>query len=69
MSNIKYITQGSVMAHHIQLIILFVLGFLGWSLFGYTLVSSLCNRKREIKIVNEINQELKKIRSELNKLK
>jgi hypothetical protein len=57
------------MSHYHQLIILFFLGFSGWSLFVYTLLSALCNRAREMQIIKEIDKELKKAREDLNSLK
>jgi Na+/H+-dicarboxylate symporter len=57
------------MTHYLQLIILFVLGFLGWTLFVYTLVSTMCNRTREIRMIKDISNELEKIRDDLKELK
>ena len=57
------------MAQHYQLIVLFVLGFLGWSLFVFTLLSVMCDRTREIKIIKEIQVDLKIIRQEIDSLK
>ena len=57
------------MNYHHQLIILFIGGFCGWSLFVYTLLSALCSRKREIQMIEEISTELEKIKEELKALK
>lgn len=52
-----------------QLIILFIGGFFGWSLFVYTLLSALCSRKREIHMIEEIATELEKVKEEIKTLK
>ena len=57
------------MDFHYQLIILFIGGGFGWSLFVYTLLSALCSRKREIHMIEEIAEELEKVKKELKALK
>jgi hypothetical protein len=57
------------MNFHHQLIILFIGGFFGWSLFVYTLLSALCSRKKEIHMIEEIATELEKVKKELKALK
>jgi len=57
------------MNFHYQLIILFVGGFFGWSLFVYTLLSSLCSRKKEIHMIEEIAEELEKVKEDIKALK
>jgi hypothetical protein len=57
------------MENNIHLIILFIGGFLGWSLFVYTLVSAICNRKRELQMIEEISVELDKVKEELRSIK
>jgi hypothetical protein len=57
------------MAQHYQLIVLFVLGFLGWSLFVFTLLHVICDRTREIKMIKEIREDLKIVRQEINSIK
>jgi len=57
------------MNFHYQLIILFIGGGFGWTLFVYTLLSALCSRKREIKMIKEIQVDLKIIRQEIDSLK
>jgi len=57
------------MNFHYQLIILFIGGGFGWTLFVYTLLSALCSRKREIHMIEEITEELEKVKKELKALK
>lgn len=57
------------MNFHHQLIILFIGGFFGWSLFVYTLLSALCSRKKEIHMIEEIAKELEKVKEDIKALK
>ena len=57
------------MDHKVQLIVLFIGGFLGWSLFVYTLLNSLCSRKKEIQMIEDITTDLEKVKEELKSLK
>ena len=57
------------MNYHHQLIILFIGGFIGWSLFVYTLLSALCSRRREITMIEEITEELEKVKEDIKALK
>jgi len=44
-------------------------GFIGWSLFGITILKLVCNRQAEIDMINKIREDLKIVREEINKLK
>ena len=57
------------MNFHYQLIILFIVGVFGWSLFVYTLLSALCSRKKEIHMIEEIAKELEKVKEDIKALK
>jgi hypothetical protein len=57
------------MENNIHLIILFIGGFVGWSLFVYTIVSAIRNRNRELKMIDEISIELDKVKEELRSIK
>ena len=57
------------MAQNLILVFLIVGGMVGWMLFAVTLTQLICNRSKEIKIINEIQEDLKIIRDEINKLK
>ena len=57
------------MNYYHQLIILFIGRFFGWSLFVYTLLSVLCNRRKEIQMIEEISKELEKIKEDIKALK
>ena len=57
------------MAQNLILVFLIVGGFVGWMLFAVTLTQLICNRSKEIKIINEIQEDLKIVRDEINKLK
>jgi hypothetical protein len=58
-----------IMAHNIILAFLIVGGFIGWSLFAVTLAQLIYSRRAEIKMINEIQEDLKIVRDEINKLK
>ena len=57
------------MNFHYQLIILFIGGFFGWSLFVYTLLSAMCSRKKEIQMIEDIAADLEKVKKEIKSLK
>ena len=57
------------MVEYLLLVFLFVGGFIGWSLFAVTLAQLLCNRRAEIKMINEIQEDLKIVRQEIKNLK
>ena len=57
------------MAQNLILVFLIVGGMVGWMLFAVTLTQLICNRSKEIKIINEIQEDLKIVRDEINKLK
>jgi sensor domain CHASE-containing protein len=57
------------MVQNLILAFLIVGGFTGWSLFAIVLVQLFCNRQTEIKIINEIKEELKIVREEVKNLK
>jgi hypothetical protein len=57
------------MASNIHLIILFIGGFIGWSLFVFTLVSAMRNRNQELKMIEEISVELDKVKEDLRSIK
>ena len=55
--------------NYYYLVILFVGGVFGWTLFVYTLLSALCSRKREIHMIEEISEELEKVKKDIKALK
>ena len=57
------------MVEYLLLVFLFAGGFIGWSLFAVTLAQLLCNRQAEIKMINEIQEDLKIVRQEIKNLK
>ena len=57
------------MAQNLILAFLIVGGIVGWILFAVMLIQLICNRSKEIKIINEIQEDLKIVRDEINKLK
>jgi hypothetical protein len=57
------------MVENLLLIFLFTGGFIGWSLFAVTLAQLVCNRSKEIKIINEIQEDLKIVKQEVKSLK
>ena len=58
-----------IMAHSLILAFLIVGGFIGWSLFAVTLAQLICNRQKEITMINEIQEDLKIVRDEIKNLK
>ena len=57
------------MANTILLIFLVLGGIIGWSLFAYTLAQSISCRQKELTMIKEISEELKKVKEDLNELK
>ena len=57
------------MAQNLILAFLVVGGFIGWSLFAVTFAQLICNRHKEIKMINEIQEDLKIVRQEIKNLK
>ena len=44
-------------------------GFIGWSLFAFTLAQLYCNRHAEMKMIDEIKEDLKIVKQEVKNLK
>ena len=57
------------MAQNLILTFLIVGGIVGWILFAVTLIQLICNRSKEINIINEIQEDLKIVRQEIKNLK
>jgi hypothetical protein len=57
------------MVQDLILVFLIVGGFIGWSLFAFTVVQLVCNRQKEIEIINEIKEQLKIVKQEVKNLK
>ena len=57
------------MAQYFILAFLFTGGLLGWSLFAYTLAQTVCSRRKELDMIDEISVELKKIKQDIKELK
>jgi len=57
------------MVNNLILAFLIVGGVIGWSLFGVTLAQLFCNRQQEIKMIDEIKEDLKIVKEEIEKLK
>jgi hypothetical protein len=57
------------MAQNLILAFLIVGGIIGWILFAVTLIQLICNRSKEINIINEIQEDLKIVRHEIKNLK
>jgi hypothetical protein len=57
------------MVQNLILAFLFIGGFTGWCLFAIAFAHLVCNRQAEIKLINEIQADLKILRHEINKLK
>jgi hypothetical protein len=57
------------MAQNLILAFLIVGGIVGWILFAVTLIQLICNRSKEINIINEIQEDLKIVRQEIKNLK
>jgi hypothetical protein len=58
-----------IMVNNLILAFLIVGGVIGWSLFGVTLAQLFCNRQQEIKMIDEIKEDLKIVKEEIEKLK
>ena len=59
----------SIQEYYFILAILFLAGFIGWSLFAYTVIKAIYSRRVEIAMIEEISTELKKVKDELQELK
>ena len=57
------------MAQNLILAFLIVGSIIGWGLFVVTLAHLICNRQKEIIIINEIQEDLKIVRQEIKNLK
>jgi hypothetical protein len=57
------------MANTILLIFLTLGGAVGWTLFAYTLAKSVSCRQKELLVIEEISEELKKVKEDLKELK
>jgi hypothetical protein len=57
------------MADNIIIGLLIVGGFWGWSLFAYSLMMTICSRKKELEMIDNISKELKKVKEEIKQLK
>jgi hypothetical protein len=55
--------------NQIIIICLFLGGFTGWSLFAFSLIETHCSRQKELTMINEISEELKKVKEEIQELK
>jgi hypothetical protein len=55
--------------YYFILAILFLGGFIGWSLFAYIIIKSICNRHIELAMIKDISTELEKAKEDLQKLK
>lgn len=51
------------------IILLFIGGVIGWGLLAYSVSHIMRCRDKELKMINEISTELKKVREEINELK
>jgi hypothetical protein len=59
----------SLQEYYLILTLLFLAGFVGWSLFAYTVIKTICSRRIEIQMIEEISVELEKVKQELKELK
>ena len=57
------------MAQNLISAFLIIGGIVGWILFAVTLIQLICNRSKEINIINEIQEDLKIVRQEIKNLK
>ena len=59
----------NIMANNLILGFLIAGGVIGWSLFAITLAQLYCNRHTEIKMIKEIQEDLKIVKQEVKNLK
>jgi len=57
------------MAHYIIITLLIISGAIGWSLFLYTITQIYIIRKKEIKLISEIKQDLDSFKKSIKDLK
>ena len=58
-----------IMAHKLILAFLITGGIIGWGLFAFTFIQLICNRQKEIQMIDEIREDLKIVRQEIKNLK
>jgi hypothetical protein len=54
--------------NHFIIVVLFLGGLMGWGLFAYSLISAICCRKKELKMIDIISEDLKKVKEDIQKL-
>ena len=59
----------SLQEYYLILTLLFLAGFVGWSLFAYTAINSIRSRRVEMAMIEDISTELEKVKQELKELK
>ena len=59
--------MGTIMANYTT-IFLFAGRFIGWTLFALAIVQSECSRKKELEMIKEISEDLKKVKEEIKVL-
>ena len=57
------------MATHKIILLLFLGGFIGWLLFGLTSLYVLRSNRAQMDMINEISDDLKKVKQEIKELK
>ena len=57
------------MVQNLILAFLITGGIVGWGLFSFTFIQLICNRQKEITMINEIQEDLKIVRQEIKNLK
>jgi hypothetical protein len=57
------------MAYDIALILSLAGGATGWSLFGYAVITTYCSRTKEIKMIQNLSEEIKEIKKDIKELK
>jgi len=50
-------------------VLLLLGGFIGWTLYAVTVLHVIKYRKKEIEVINQIQQDIKIVRQEVSKLK
>ena len=54
--------------NYIIVVALFLGGLMGWSLFAYSLFETFCCRRKELEMIEEISNDLKKVKSDIQEL-
>jgi len=57
------------MALNTLILLTFIGGLSGWSLFAFTIINFMILRRKELELIKDIKQDVEHVKSEIKKLK